>query len=72
MPNKAQVLALVSALFFLSAAAVSKASAPNPDDFYRTIYYPVRAVLDGGNPYDRPAYVSHYPVKYPFAPYAPA
>jgi Glycosyltransferase family 87 len=72
LKSPARIRALVSALFFLSAAAVSKASSPIPDDFYRTIYYPVRAVLDGGNPYDRPAYVSHYPVKYPFAPYAPA
>ncbi len=72
MRNKAQVLALVSALFFLAAAAVSKASAPYPADFYDTIYYPVRAVLDGGNPYDRPAYINQYPVQRPFPPYAPA
>jgi len=46
MPNTAQVLALVSALFLLSAAAVSKASAPNPDDFNE----PSKFMLKGGAP----------------------
>ena len=30
-------------------------------DFRSNIYFPVRAFVDGGNPYDRGSYRAHYP-----------
>lgn len=41
------------------------------DDFHVAVYYPVRAFLDGGNPYHSSSYVTKYPVS-PFPVYAPA
>lgn len=40
-------------------------------DFYWNVYYPARAVLDGGNPYDESWYLATYPVERPFPPYRP-
>jgi hypothetical protein len=42
------------------------------DDFQKAIYYPVRAWLDGGNPYDRDWYLRTYPVEAPFLLYLPS
>jgi hypothetical protein len=41
-------------------------------DFRDAIYYPARAFLEGGNPYDHAAYLRAHPVGQVFAPYAPA
>jgi hypothetical protein len=41
-------------------------------DFAQAVYYPVRALLDGVNPYDGSAYLAQYPVRNPFAPYLPS
>ena len=65
-------LRTLSAAFLLLGAAVGvKASSPHPHDFPLVIYYPGRALLTGGNPYDRATYLEQYPVSEPFAPYAP-
>lgn len=40
-------------------------------DFRDAIYYPVRALLEGNNPYDSSAYFSTYPVGNPFVLYTP-
>lgn len=41
-------------------------------DFRDAVYYPVRALLDGANPYDTPRYMAAYPVGQPFPLYSPA
>ena len=41
-------------------------------DFALAVYYPVRAFLDGSNPYDQPPYLASYPVPNAFAPYLPS
>jgi glycosyl transferase family 87 len=41
-------------------------------DFAQAIYYPVRALLDGLNPYDASSFRGHYPVGNAFAPYFPS
>jgi hypothetical protein len=41
-------------------------------DFAQAVYYPVRAFLDGVNPYDGSSYLAHYPVRDAFAPYLPS
>ena len=71
MLPRTQAGAVIATLFFLGAAAAAKASVPDLHDFPLAIYYPVRAMLDGGNPYDRVSYLNHYPISQPFAPYAP-
>jgi hypothetical protein len=40
--------------------------------FRDIIYYPVRAFLEGVNPYDAANYLSRYPAAYPFPPYLPS
>lgn len=40
-------------------------------DFRDAVYYPVVAVLDGGNPYDRRAYRETYPIGTEFPLYSP-
>jgi hypothetical protein len=40
-------------------------------DFRDNVYYPVRAFLSGGNPYDRETHVATYPVRVRFPPYTP-
>src|SRR5690349_18479118 len=40
-------------------------------DFALNVYYPSKAFLDGGNPYDQSSYLSGYPVDIPFPPYMP-
>jgi hypothetical protein len=40
-------------------------------DFALNVYYPSKAFLDGGNPYDQSTYLANYPVDLPFPPYAP-
>jgi hypothetical protein len=40
-------------------------------DFALVIYYPVRAFLDGSNPYDRSSYLAQYSVRAAFGPYLP-
>src|SRR6188508_1124559 len=40
-------------------------------DFQNTIYYPVRAFIDGVNPYDRATYRAHYPAE-TFPPFLPS
>ncbi len=39
--------------------------------FRHGIYYPVKAFIEGHNPYDSQAYMSHYPVHDPFRPFLP-
>src|SRR3954469_5980565 len=41
-------------------------------DFQQTIYYPVRAFIDGINPYDRATYHARYPAVAPFPPFLPS
>src|SRR4051812_25907272 len=41
-------------------------------DFQTTIYYPVRAFIDGVNPYDRDTYRAHYPGAETFPPFLPS
>lgn len=41
-------------------------------DFYSGGYYPVRALVEGGNPYDREQFMATYPVADGFPPYLPA
>jgi hypothetical protein len=40
-------------------------------DFRDAIYYPLRALFDGVNPYDAPAYYGHYPVGQEFPLWSP-
>jgi hypothetical protein len=40
-------------------------------DFRDAIYYPVRSLLEGGNPYDSHRYMATYPVGQTFPPYSP-
>jgi hypothetical protein len=40
-------------------------------DFRDQAYYPVRALLDGNNPYDATRFMSEYPTVKVFAPYSP-
>jgi hypothetical protein len=40
-------------------------------DFHSGVYYPVRALLSGENPYDRERFLSLYPVSDGFPPYPP-
>ncbi|MGH7499288.1 MAG: glycosyltransferase family 87 protein [Gemmatimonadales bacterium] len=40
-------------------------------DFYSSAYYPVRALLEGGNPHDRTWFLSHYPVADMYGPFLP-
>jgi hypothetical protein len=40
-------------------------------DFYGSMYYPVRAVLDGGNPHDVHWFLQHYPRVEGYAPFLP-
>ena len=41
-------------------------------DFQNIIYYPVRALVDGANPYDRAAYRARYPDAQTFPPFLPS
>ena len=41
-------------------------------DFLNTIYYPVRAFIDGVNPYDRAPYRARYPDAETFPPFLPS
>lgn len=41
-------------------------------DFRGVIYYPVRAFIDGANPYDRTAFRARYPVGMTFPPFLPS
>jgi hypothetical protein len=40
-------------------------------DFWDTVYYPARALLDGHNPWDTAAYMRAYPADKPFPAFAP-
>jgi Glycosyltransferase family 87 len=40
-------------------------------DFYSGAYYPVRALLEGGNPHDRTWFLGHYPVADMYGPFLP-
>ncbi|HOC42259.1 MAG TPA: glycosyltransferase family 87 protein [Thermoanaerobaculales bacterium] len=40
-------------------------------DFRDNVYYPAKAFLSGGNPYDRETHVATYPVRVRFPPYTP-
>jgi alpha-1,2-mannosyltransferase len=40
-------------------------------DFRDAVYYPVKALVDGVNPYDTPAYMARYPVAQVFPVYGP-
>jgi len=41
-------------------------------DFRSNIYYPVRSLVDGGNPYDRASYRIRYPHVETFPPFLPS
>jgi hypothetical protein len=41
-------------------------------DFRNTVYYPVRAFLEGGDPYDRADYRARYPTQERFPPFLPS
>ena len=77
-------LALGAALFALAIAVLAERAGRlmnvpgSPDavhwvmqDFRDAIYLPLRAVLDGANPYDVRRYVATYPVGQTFPPYSP-
>ena len=40
-------------------------------DFGLNVYFPSKAFLEGGNPYDQASYLSNYPVDAAFPPYLP-
>jgi len=61
----------LAVLLFLCAAVGAKLSSPHAHDFPLIVYYPERAFLEGGSPYDRASYLAHYPDSEPFAPYLP-
>jgi hypothetical protein len=42
------------------------------NDFRAIVYSPVRAFIDGVNPYDRAAYHAHFPEVEPFPPFLPS
>jgi hypothetical protein len=42
------------------------------NDFQSVVYYPVRALVDGVNPYDRAPYRARYPVAETFPPFLPS
>ena len=42
------------------------------NDFRAIVYSPVRAFIDGVNPYDRTAYHAHFPEVEPFPPFLPS
>jgi hypothetical protein len=42
------------------------------NDFQSVIYYPVHALVDGVNPYDRASYRAHYPDAETFPPFLPS
>src|SRR5215475_637765 len=71
--------ALVAVVIVLAARTVALSGDPqvaSPEhwgmgDFRDNTYYPVVALRDGRNPYDRALYKAHYPVHYPFPPYSP-
>jgi Glycosyltransferase family 87 len=70
----ASVLCLLALILVLRPMllGIFQSSFGAQSDFALAIYYPVRALLDGVNPYDRASYLSHYPVRVPFAPYLPS
>lgn len=71
--------ALAAVVIVLAARTVALSGDPqvaDPEhwgmgDFRDNSYYPVVALRDGRNPYDRASYKAHYPVHYPFPPYSP-
>lgn len=65
------VVAAIGSSFDLSRGIRPDTITPATVDFDETVYYPVVAFADGGNPYD-PGYRSRYPVDNPFPPYAPS
>jgi Glycosyltransferase family 87 len=72
----ALVALAVGWLAYRAARLMNVPGAPDParwvmQDFRDAIYFPVRAVLDGGNPYDVRAYLRTYPVGQAFPPYSP-
>jgi len=40
-------------------------------DFFSSAYYPVRALLEGGNPHDRAWFLHQYPVADMYGPFLP-
>ncbi len=40
-------------------------------DFFSSAYYPVRALLEGGNPHNRTWFLDHYPVSDMYGPFLP-
>lgn len=67
------IAALVGARVLLYAVVDGQPRLPRFGmmDFRDAIYYPTRAFLDGGNPYDVAAYRPRYPVGLPFPLYSP-
>jgi hypothetical protein len=73
LPSMAFLLALIVALNpILDRLEGLSPSSARESDFALAVYYPVRAFLDGSNPYDKPLYLAHYPVRVAFGPYLPS
>jgi hypothetical protein len=72
LPSIAFLLALTVALHPIRnrLEGLSPSSAQE-SDFALVVYYPVRAFLDGSNPYDKASYLAQYPMRAAFGPYLP-
>jgi Glycosyltransferase family 87 len=74
------VVAFLAAVTLVSLRAMNLVNVPgHPDavhwvlqDFRDAVYYPVVALLDGGNPYDAVTYMHTYPVWFPLPLYSPS
>jgi len=71
----------VCAVFLITAHTLIRVNVPGEpgletqnglQDFRDAVYYPVRALLDGRNPYDPSEFLRHYPVASAFPLYSPA
>jgi hypothetical protein len=76
LPPVAAVGAFVLVAVWLTATTWQHISSSRQDvgmltDFRDAIYYPLRALFDGVNPYDAPAYYAHYPVGQELPLYSP-
>jgi hypothetical protein len=68
----ALVLALLPVLRHIKGFRITPGHECCMVDFGKTVYYPVRAFLDGANPYDRIHYIAQYPIAGQFSPYLPS
>ena len=66
------LIALLRVGVFSEVAGVRFAARWAMIDFHSGVYYPIRAMLTGENPYDRERFLALYPVGDGFPPYPPA